>query len=92
MTIQFVPQIPYTSEMGCQLNGSSAALFAKSVSGGIECTIPSATGGRGTSIETPSCNVFNTTGGKGALQFLIQSLQCIVSSLSVYLLHSAIFG
>nr|XP_022296241.1 plexin-B2-like isoform X2 [Crassostrea virginica] len=54
LTIQFVPQIPYTSEMGCRLNGSSVAVFAKSVSGGIECTIPSATGGRGTSIETPS--------------------------------------
>ena len=64
LTIKFVPQIPSTIEMVCRLNGSSAALFAKNVSGGIECTIPFATGGRGTSMATLSCNVFNTTGGR----------------------------
>ena len=64
LTIKFVPQIPSTSEMGCRLNGSSVALRAVNVSGGIECTIPSATGGRETSMATLSCNVLNITGGR----------------------------
>ena len=95
LTIKFVPQIPSTSEMGCRLNGSSAALTAVNVSGVLSVPFQVQQEEEGHPWR-PSRVTYLIPQGAGSTAishpvFTVHSLKPW-TRLSVYLLRSAILG